>query len=303
MSRLTCEHRAVLAAALSLPLLLGTACGTESLVAQSDTSEVGDGPVTLAELERHYDASIGLFAIDTATGRSVTHRADQRFPLLSTFKTLVTAALLRAHPIGTGYFDRVVHFTAADLVEFSPVTGTKVTEGMTVAQLADAAITLSDNTAGNLLLRELGGPRALTEFLRSIGDQVTRLDRWETDLNSAVPGDERDTTTPAALAAAYRAVVLGDVLGPPERAQLTTWLKANTTGDKRIRAGLPAGWSTGDRTGTGAYGCANDAAVTWPSGGRAPLVIVVQSCRSGRDATADNAMFPAVTQFAVQALR
>ncbi|BDT92966.1 class A beta-lactamase [Nocardia sputorum] len=304
MPRLTRDYRVALAAALAL--LAG--CGAETEVAQpgSITSSVQAGPAanaSVVDLEVRYGAQVGLFAVDTGTGRTVTHRADERFPFLSTFKTLAAAALLRSRPLDTGYFDRVVRFHEADLVANSPVTSAAVAEGMTLAQVAEAAITRSDNTAGNLLLREIGGPEGLTAFLRTLGDPTSRLDRWETELNTAIPGDERDTTTAAALAADYRAAALGDALGARERDQLVAWLKANTTGDKRIRAGLPAKWVTGDKTGTGSYGCANDVAIVWPEGGRAPVVIAILTRKSDADAEANNDLLAEVTKVAVNGLR
>jgi beta-lactamase class A len=305
MFRTTRNFRVALTAALALPLL--AACGTDSKAAQNLPSATAPAPVRnaarIADLEMRYEAQIGLFAVDTGTGKTVSNSSNQRFPLLSTFKTLAVAALLKAHPLDTGYFDRVVHFTDADLVANSPVTTAKVADGMTVAALAEAAITRSDNTAGNLLLRELGGPEELTAFLRTLGDQVSRLDRWEPDLNTAVPGDPQDTTTPAALAADYRALVVGDGLGAPERDRLISWLKANTTGDKRIRAGVPAGWSIGDKTGTGDYGCINDAAITWPDGGRAPIVIAVLTRKGAQDATPDNAVIADTAKLVVESMR
>ncbi|WP_433661223.1 class A beta-lactamase [Nocardia sp. CA-128927] len=307
MFRLTRDSRVALATAvLVLPLL--AACGTDSSAAHTDSPSASaqadnSAAADLAALEKQYDAQLGLFAVDTGTGKTVAARGDERFPFLSTFKGLAAAALLKAHPLATGYFDRVIHYTEADLVNYSPVTSTKVAEGMTIAQLAEAGITQSDNTAGNLMLRELGGPQGFTDFLRTLGDQVSHLDRWETELNTAIPGDERDTTTPAALAADYRAVVLGDVLGAPERDKLITWLKANTTGGKRVRAGVPAGWTTGDKTGTGDYGCANDAAITWPDGARAPLVIAIQTRKSVKEAEGSNDLVADATKVAVKALR
>ncbi|MFE7798238.1 class A beta-lactamase [Nocardia sp. NPDC057440] len=303
MFRLTRNYRVVIAAALALPLL--AACGTDSQAAQGlpSTAAPVRAAARIADLEMRYESQIGLFAVDTATDKTVSNSANQRFPLLSTFKPLAVAALLKAHPLDTGYFDRVIQFTEADLVANSPVTGTKVATGMSVAELSEAAITHSDNTAANLLLRELGGPAEVTAFLRTLGDQVSRLDRWEPELNSAVPGDPQDTTTPAALAADYRALVLGDALGTPERDRLITWLKANTTGNKRIRAGIPANWTTGDKTGTGAYGCLNDVAITWPDGGRAPIVIAVLTRKGTADATGDDAVVADATKLATESLR
>ncbi|WUI69636.1 class A beta-lactamase [Nocardia sp. NBC_00403] len=303
MFRLTRNYRVVIAAALALPLL--AACGTDSQAAQElpSTAAPVRAAARIADLEMRYESQIGLFAVDTATDKTVSNSANQRFPLLSTFKTLAVAALLKAHPLDTGYFDRVIQFAEADLVANSPVTSTKVATGMSVAELSEAAITRSDNTAANLLLRELGGPAEVTAFLRTLGDQVSRLDRWEPELNSAVPGDPQDTTTPAALAADYRALVLGDALGSPERDRLISWLKANTTGNKRIRAGVPANWTTGDKTGTGAYGCLNDVAITWPDGGRAPIVIAVLTRKGTADATGDDAVIADATKLATESLR
>ncbi|WP_043718300.1 class A beta-lactamase [Nocardia asiatica] len=304
MSRLTRDYRVAMAAALAL--LAGCAAETDAAQPGSVTTSVQAGPAAPASLdavEARYGAQVGLFAVDTGTGATVTHRADERFPFLSTFKALAAAALLHAHPLDTGYFDRVIRFHEADLVEHSPVTSAAVADGMTLAQVAEAAITRSDNTAGNLLLRELGGPEAFTAFLRRLGDPTSRLDRWETELNTAIPGDERDTTTPAALAADYRAVVLGDALGAREREQLIAWLKANTTGAERIRAGLPPAWVTGDKTGTGSYGSANDVAIVWPEGGRAPLVIAIQSRKSDEAAEVNNALLAEVTKAVVDVLR
>ncbi|MFQ6394680.1 class A beta-lactamase [Nocardia sp. KC 131] len=305
MFRLTRNHRVALTAVSMLPLL--AACDTDSKAAQDLPGATAQAPVRnaarIADLELRYESQIGLFAVDTGTDKTVSNSSNQRFPLLSTFKTLAVAALLKAHPLDTGYFDRVIQFTPADLIANSPVTSTRVATGMSVAELSEAAITHSDNTAANLLLRELGGPEAVTAFLRTLGDQVSRLDRWEPELNAAVPGDPQDTTTPAALAADYRALVLGDALGAPERDRLIAWLKANTTGEKRIRAGLPAGWATGDKTGTGDYGCMNDVAITWPDGGRAPIVIAILTRKATVDATAGEAVIADATELVTETLR
>jgi beta-lactamase class A len=159
------------------------------------------------------------------------------------------------------------------LVTYSPVTEKHTGgDGLTVGEICDAAVTLSDNTAGNLLLDSFGGPAGLTAFMRSLGDGVSRLDRWETELNEAAPGDPRDTTTPVAMLGILRETVLGTVLSAPSRGQLAAWLVANKTGDKRLRAGVPGGWRVGDKTGTGANNATNDIAVIWPPG-RAPVVV------------------------------
>lgn len=278
-------RRAVLAALLAAPV---AACAPS---AQSTAPAPAAGPdPALVELERRYDARLGLFARNTATGRTLAHRADERVAMCSTFKVYASAALLRAHGLAGGYFERVIRYDAGQLVENSPVTETRVGVGMTIGELCAAAVQHSDNTAANLLLRELGGPRGITDFARAIGDPVTRLDRWEVELNTAIPGDERDTSTPRALADGLQGLLLGDALGAPERERLTGWMLGNTTGDARIRAGVPREWRTADKTGGGsAYGVANDIAVTWTGAGT-PIVISLLTGRPGEHDEADNAL-------------
>ncbi|MFI5717861.1 class A beta-lactamase [Nocardia sp. NPDC051750] len=254
-----------------------------------------------ADLETTHGARLGVFALDTASGRSVAYRPEERFPMASTFKGLACGALLHEHPLSSGFFDQVIHYPRHEIVEYSPVTEQHIDTGMKVADLCHAAITVSDNTAGNQLLKLLGGPAGLTAFLRSIGDNTSRLDRWETELNTAIPGDERDTTTPSALATDYHTLVVGDALRAPERDQLKSWLVATTSGADRIRAGLPADWTVGHKTGTPAYGSALDVAVAWPPG-RAPLVIAVLSTKSEQDAEPDPSLLAAATREAVAAL-
>jgi beta-lactamase class A len=288
----------VVVCALSLAT---AACGSGAdAPAASDTTPAAAIP-SFAEMETAHSARLGVYAIDTGTGRTVVHRDGERFPIASTFKGLACGALLRDHPLATGYFDQVIHYSRSDLVANSPVTEKHVDTGMTVAELCDATITLSDNTAGNQLLKLLGGPEGFTAFLRSIGDTASRLDRWEPELNTAVPGDERDTTTAAALATDYRNLVLGDILAEPERAQLKSWLVAAKTGDARIRAGLPAGWTVGDKTGSPAYGGALDVAIAWAPD-RAPLVIAVLSTKFEQNAEADNPLVAEAARAAVGAL-
>lgn len=293
------RHRlAALAMALSAAAV--TACASDPESTAPIPTTTAQGPA-FADLESTHGVRLGVSMIDTGSGQTIDHRADERFPIASMFKGIACGALLQAHPLDTGYFDKVVHYTAADLVEYSPETEQHVDTGMTVADLCHAAITVSDNTAGNLILRELGGPAGFTAFVRTLGDTVTRLDRWETELNTAIPGDDRDTTTAAAIAADYRALVLGTVLAEPERAQLATWLRANTTGAARIAAGLPTDWTVGDKTGTPAYGTALDVAIAWPPG-RAPIVAAVLSTRGEPGAEPSNESIAEATRMAVAQL-
>ncbi|MFC4375067.1 class A beta-lactamase [Nocardia halotolerans] len=287
-------RRRLAAAALALWAVALTACSSETRESVPADTAPGGFPA----LESKYDARLGLSVVDTGSGDTVSYREGERFPMASTFKGLACGALLQAHPLATGYFDQVIQYTPADIVVYSPETEKHIDTGMTVAALCDAAITLSDNTAGNLVLRLLGGPAGFTEFLRTLGDTVSRLDRWEPELNTAIPGDERDTTTAAALAADYRALVVGDALPEPERAQLTSWLRASATGADRIRAGLPADWVVGNKTGTPAYGSALDVAIAWPPG-RAPIVLAVLSTRSEENAEPSSEIVAEATEIAV----
>jgi beta-lactamase class A len=240
----------------------------------------------LVELETRLGARLGAVILDTATGREWRHRPDERFPMCSTFKLLACAAVLARVDAGEESLDRRIRFQPADLVSYSPVTETRAGgDGMMLAEICTAAMTRSDNTAGNLILASLGGPGGVTAFARSLDDRVTRLDRWETELNEATPGDPRDTTTPAAMVANLHALLLGDRLSPAGRAQLTAWLADNRTGDAKLRAGVPAEWRVGDKTGGGDHGTMNEVAVVWPPD-RAPLLVSIYM--TGTEASFDD---------------
>ncbi|MFB7666040.1 class A beta-lactamase [Kitasatospora sp. NPDC056138] len=244
----------------------------------------------LGALEREHSARLGVFARNTATGRSVLYRADELFPFCSTFKTIAVAAVLRDLDRNGEFLAKRIRYTAKDVTDsgYAPVTGTPehLAQGMTVAELCAAAIDYSDNTAANLLLRELGGPSAVTRFCRSIGDGTTRLDRWEPELNSAEPGRVTDTTSPLAIARTYAELTLGTALAPRDRRQLTTWMLANTTSGARFRAGLPKDWTLADKTGTGSYGTTNDVGIAWTPDGT-PVVLAVLSTKQDAHAPAD----------------
>ncbi|MEV0613095.1 class A beta-lactamase [Nonomuraea sp. NPDC050404] len=237
----------------------------------------------LRALEASFKGRIGAYAIDTATGKSVGYRSGERFPLLSTFKApLCAAALHKARTSEPGLMDKVVKWTADDLKPNSPTTEKHVEDGLSVSELCEATITLSDNTAANMVLKQIGGPAGLTKYFRTLKDPVSRLDRWETELNDWTAKEKRDTTTPAAISRDLRALTYGKALHAKDREQLNAWLIANETGDARIRAGLPKKWTVGDKTGTnGEIGGANDIAVAWPSGrSAAPIILAVYTHRS-----------------------
>ncbi|MEZ7127245.1 class A beta-lactamase [Nonomuraea sp. AD125B] len=276
-----------LAAALAATLLTGSTLGTAT-AATADAAVApqrgGQAQVTkeLRALEKSYKGRIGAYAIDTATGRTVGYRSGERFPLLSTFKAPACAAALhKARTSEPGLMDKVVKWTKDELKPNSPTTEKHVADGLTVAQLCEATITLSDNTAGNMVLKQIGGPAGLTRYFRSLKDPVSRLDRWETELNDWTAKDKRDTTTPAAISRDLSLLTWGDALNAKDRRRLNGWLRANRTGDKRIRAGLPKSWTIGDKTGTNAeVGGANDIAVVWPDKAAAPIIMAVYTTRS-----------------------
>ncbi|HEX5380506.1 MAG TPA: class A beta-lactamase, partial [Phenylobacterium sp.] len=222
------------------------------------------------------------------SGATLAHRARQRFPMCSTFKFLLASAILVRVDQGRENLGRKIPVRASDLVSHSPAVEKHVGETMTLDALCEAAVTLSDNAAANLLLAQIGGPEGFTGYLRGLGDPVTRLDRWETAMSGSVPGDPRDTTSPLAMVENLRKVALGTVLAPASRQRLADWLVANQTGGSTLRAGVPAGWRVGDKTGAGDHGTRNDVAILWPPG-RKPILVAAYLTQSklkadGRDA-------------------
>lgn len=260
----------------------------------------------LRRLEASYKGRIGAYAIDTGTGRTVGYRAYERFPSNSTFKAILCAAILdRARTSDPGLMERTLRWTEKEVVSHSPVTGLKenIANGLTPDRLCHATITTSDNTAGNVLLKEIGGPAGMTRYYRSLGDRVGRLDRWETALNDWEPGEKRDTVMPAFMARNLQKVTVGDALTAEDRKRLTGWLKATTTGDARIRAGLPKTWTAGDKTGTNPdqYGMASDIAIAWPPSG-APVIIAVYTHRRAVDGTVDDTVIARTASVLVRGL-
>ncbi|MCF2532425.1 class A beta-lactamase [Yinghuangia sp. KLBMP8922] len=238
-------------------------------------------------MEKKFGARLGVYALATGTGAALAHRADERFAFCSTFKALATAAVLARKPPAD--LDRLVAYTRDDLMKSSRITSRHVATGMTIRQLCDAAVRFSDGTAGNLLLREIGGPAGLTAYTRSLGDTVTRMDRIEPALTEAAPGDPRDTTSPRALGTDFHRIVLGDALDPEQRALLRDLLERSETGARRIRAGVPRDWKVADKTGTGDYGTLDDIAIAWPPGAE-PVVIALMSSKAAKDAAYDEGL-------------
>jgi beta-lactamase class A len=227
----------------------------------------------LAALERRVGGRLGVYAFAAGTHRALAHRAGERFPLCSTFKAVLAAAVLARVDRGEEKLARPLPLTKADMVPHAPVTEKHLALGsITVEETCQAIIAVSDNPAANLLLKTIGGPAGFTAYVASLGDAVTRLDRWEVELNTAVEGDERDTTTPRAMARTLERIALGDALPATSRDKLVGWMEDSTSGLKRLRAGLPPGWRAADKTGTGENGATNDIAVFWPPAGP-PIVV------------------------------
>ena len=302
----TCRTALLATPLLLVSALLSGCAGSHQAAAPSGTPTAsvavapqGSATQSLAAIERSFHARLGVYALDTATGRTVAYRADERFAYASTYKALAAGILLKRDT--DAQLDHVVSYRAADLVSYSPITSRHVGTGMTVRDLIAAALDYSDNTAANLLLDQLGGPAGLQAALRGIGDPTTNVDRTEPTLNEATPGDPRDTSTPRALGTDLRAFVLGDALPAARAGLFTDWLRANTTGGPYIRSGVPAGWKVGDKTGNGGYGTRNDIGIVWPPGG-APVVVAVLSDRGTAAASSDDALIADATRAALAAL-
>ena len=229
----------------------------------------------LSALQMRAGGKLGVFAQNTGSGDFISFNAESRFAMCSTFKVLLAAAVLARVDIGALSLDQTVPFSRSDLLPYAPVTSMRVTEGrMSVRDLLAAIIEVSDNPAANLLLPLVGGPSGVTDFVRGTGDLTTRLDRTEPELNTNLPGDLRDTTTPLAMGRTLRTLLLGRQLSVASKAYLSAWMVTSTTGGRRLRAGLPDTWRVGDKTGTGDNGAFNDVAIAWPTVGP-PLILAV----------------------------
>ncbi|MEV4124289.1 class A beta-lactamase [Nocardia sp. NPDC049707] len=296
----TITRRALFGAAVLLPL---AGCAKTHYPSRSPAPSPAPNEhhESLVELERRFDARLGVYALATGTGTTIAHRADERFAFCSAFKGLAAAAVLQRNPLS--HLDSLVTYTQADLMKNAAVTAQHVATGMTIRELCDAAIRYSDGTAGNLLLRDIGGPAELTSYARSLGDTITRMDRVEPLITEATPGDPRDTSSPRAFGTSYQRIVLGDALPPDKRDFLRDLMQRNATaaGAQRIRAGLPQDWTVADKTGTGDYGTLNDIAIAWPPNST-PLVIAMMSSKATKDAEYDQALLAEAAAYVVDTL-
>jgi beta-lactamase class A len=267
------------------------------------STEVSSGFATQCrELEKASGGRLGVAMLNTATGARLGYRQNERFPMCSTSKLLTVGAVLKRVDRGKEQLGQVVHYSKSDLVTYSPATEKRVGQGMSIQGLCVAALTLSDNTAANLLLTTIEGPQGFTHFARTLGDNVTRLDRNEPTLNEALPGDPRDTTSPAAMMMDMRKLVLGHQLSASSKAQLREWMIANTTGDQALRAGVPKDWKVGDKTGSGDHGTANDVGILWPPS-HAPMLAAVYLTGATVDSEAREATIAGVGKLVPLLLR
>jgi len=235
-----------------------------------------------ATLERSFAGEIGVYAINTNNDQTIAYRADKRFPVQSTVKFMAVSALLKQSTGDEHLLQEKINYTKNDLISWHPVTGKYVSTGMSLEALSEAAISYSDNPAINLVIKKLGGPQAITDFARSIGNNTFTLEHYDGNMNSN-PKDQDDTSTPKDMAISLQKVTLGDILTQSQRDQLVTWMRNNTTGYTRIRAGVPIGWVVADKTGSGSYGIANDIAIIWSPVCR-PIVLAIYTVRNQREA-------------------
>ncbi len=253
-----------------------------------------------SKLEQKFDARLGVYAIDTGTNQTISYRPNERFAFASTYKALAAGVLLQQNSIDT--LNEVITFTKEDLVDYSPVTEKHVDTGMKLGEIAEAAVRYSDNTAGNILFHKIGGPKGFEKALRKMGDRVTMSDRFETELNEAIPGDIRDTSTAKAIARNLKDFTIGNALPHQKRNILTDWMKGNATGDKLIRAGVPTDWVVADKSGAGSYGTRNDIAIVWPPN-RSPIIIAILSSKDEKEATYDNQLIKEAAEVVIDAIK
>ena len=302
------DRRQVLNALAALPAVMAGAATAHQAGAAATARLTSSISRSMVALEVRSGGRLGVAVLNTANGKTFGHRADERFALCSTFKVLIAGFVLRRVDEGAEQLDRRLRYGKSVLMMNSPVTEKHVANGMTVGELCEATVTQSDNAAANLLLDTFGGPQALTAFLRGLGDKITSCNGYEPEINVVKPGEIHDTTSPNAMLATLRTLTLGTALSPASRQQLITWLVDNQTGDKRLRAGLPAGWKVGDRTGSwgdGKTGTTNDIALIWPRAPnglvRPPLLITAYLANSTLAAEGRNAVLAEVARLVIAA--
>ena len=291
-------------AAAPAPAVLGSAASSApaTTAPSPEAADIDPVPTDTAAwegLEEEFDARLGLYALDTATGREVVWRADERFAHASTIKAPLAAAALDLLKV-TGLRSEV-RVAYSDVLDHAPVTGPRAGRTMPLGDVIEASLVEGDNTAANILLEVVGGPDGLEETLAAVGDETTDVSRPEPALADWDPDEERDTSTPRALATTLASYTVGEALDAPERDRLMAWLAASRTGDTLIRAGLPGGWQAATRSGTGSHGVRNDIGVVWPEGGD-PVVLAVLSHRVDAGDEADDRLVAQAAGAALSAL-
>jgi beta-lactamase class A len=295
---MTIDRRTLLAAAPALAFagaFAGPACAWPAFIA----------PAPVRAYERRTKGRVGLYAENLQTGKKVTWRADERFVMCSTFKASLAACVLSKVDMGQEHLDRMVPYGEKDLLEYAPVARAKdnlARGALSVEALCKGAVEVSDNTCANLLLAAIGGPATLTNFWRATGDGMSRLDADEPELNRSKPGDPHNTTSPTAMAATLKGLVLGQVLMPPSRERLTNWMLACETGANRLRAGLPKGWTVADKTGNNGRDAAGDIAVVWIKPGQ-PLLICAYAQGGSPRAEDHEALFTGIGKLVGEKLK
>ncbi len=281
---------------IALFLLLLPTLQLEARATRAERINRRDLEEKLATLEASVPGRLGVCALDTSNNQFFSYRAEERFPLCSTFKVMDVAAILKKSMSDPEFLNKRIRYQESDLLtEWNPITQQHIAEGMTIEELCAAAMSYSDNSAANFLANQLGGPKAITAFARSIGDTTFRLDHLEPELGSAIPGDLNDTTTPMAMTESLRTIMLGTIFSPALRTKMQTWFKENTTGNTCIRAGVPIGWTVGDKTGAGDYGTRNDIALLWPTQG-APIVLSIYFTQFQKEAPRRDDVIVAATK-------
>nr|WP_246516650.1 class A beta-lactamase [Salicibibacter cibarius] len=274
-------------------------CTNQEELEANDHESTEDTNDVFRQLEEEYDANLGIYALDTGTNQSISYREDERFAYASTHKALTAGIMLQQNDIDE--LDQTIRITNDDLVNYNPITEDHVGEQMTLEELGEASMHYSDNTAGNLILEQIGGPEGFKEALRDMGDDVTNPERSEPELNEFLPGETQDTSTPEALASSLQSFTIGDALPQEKQELLTDWLKQNQTGDTLIRAGIPDNWEIGDRTGAASFGTRNAIAIIWPPN-EEPIFLSVLSNKDQEDADYNDELIARATEEVINLL-
>lgn len=289
------KHNKIIISILTIfIILLSVGCSNkQENIPDSNENINADYDSLFQELEEKYDATLGIYALDTETNKEISYNADERFAYCSTYKALAAGAILEKYSIEE--LDNVIYFEEEDVLSYAPVAKDKVDTGMTIREICDAAVRQSDNTAGNLQFTLLDGPNGFKQSLSKIGDTVSEPSRIETELNDAVPGDIRDTSTPKQLAFNLKEYVTGDILSDDKKEIFIDWMSNNATGDELIRAGVPSDWIVADKSGAGSYGTRNDIAIVTPPN-KKPIFVAVLSKKAEQDAEYDNKLIADATK-------